>query len=122
MEREAAALMEQARAALEPVSRLALRAQSEDLEACRPHLERAVRLLEAALAAIRNGGARDGDSRRTLERFCRELKKARVLHEHASAFCDGWMRILAKGLEAGYSPRGAEDWRFQAGRRVSLEA
>jgi hypothetical protein len=122
METAAAALMDQAGAALEPVIRLAVRAQSEDLEACRPHLERAVRLLEAALAAIGNGGARDGNSRRALERFCLELKKASMLHEHAGAFYGGWMRILANGLEAGYSPQGAGAWRFEAGRRVSLEA
>lgn len=80
------------------------------------------RLLEAALAAIGHGGARDGNSRRALERFCLELKKASVLHEHAGAFYGGWMRILANGLEAGYSPQGAGAWRFEAGRRVSLEA
>jgi hypothetical protein len=122
METAAAALMEQARAALEPVSRLAVRAQGEDLEACRPHLERAGRLLEAALAAIANDGGQDRGGSRALEQFRRELKKTRVLHDHACAFYSGLMRILANGLEAGYSPRGAGDWRFQPGRRVSLEA
>jgi hypothetical protein len=122
METTPAALMDQAGAALETVMRLAARAQSDDLEACRPHLERAVRLLNAALAAIGNGGARDHNSCRALERFCRELNKAQVLYEHAGAFYSGWMRILAHGLETGYSPHGAEAWRFEAGRRVSLEA
>jgi hypothetical protein len=122
MESTAAALMDQARAAVEPVGRLAVRAQGEDLEACRPHLERAVRLLEAALAAIGNDGGRDGASRRALEQFRRELKTVSVLHEHAGAFYGGLMRVLANGLETGYSPRGAGDWQFQPGRRVSLEA
>ena len=122
MDATPAALMDQAGLALEPVIRLGARAQSEDLEACRPHLERAVRLLNAALAAMGNGGVRDRNSHRALERFRRELKKAQVLHEHAGAFYSGWMRILAHGLEAGYSPDGAEAWRFEAGRRVSLEA
>lgn len=122
METTAAALMDQARAALEPVSRLAVRAQSEDLEACRPHLERAARLLDAAVMAIRNDGSRDHAGRGALEQFRRELMKATVLHEHAGAFYGGLMRVLANGLEPGYSPRGAEDWRFQPGRRVSLEA
>ena len=122
METTAAALMDQARAALEPASRLAVRAQSEDLEACRPHLERAVRLLDVAVAAIRNGRGRDRAGRGALEQFRRELMKASVLHEHAGAFYSGLMRVLANGLEPGYSPRGAEDWRFQPGRRVSLEA
>jgi hypothetical protein len=122
METAAAALMEQARAALEPVSRLAARAQSEDVEGCRPHLERPVRLLEAAVAAIGNDGGRDRAAGRTFEQFRRELQKASVLHEHAGAFYGGLIRVLANGLEAGYSPRGAGDWQFQPGRRVSLEA
>jgi hypothetical protein len=122
METAPAALMDQAGAALEPVVRLVAGARSEDLEACRPHLERAVRLLEAAVAAIGNGGARDGNTRRALERFRREFKKACVLHEHAGAFYGGWMRVLANGVEAGYSPQGAEAWRLPPARRVSLEA
>ena len=122
METAPAALMDQAAAAVEPVIRLAMRAQSEDLAACRPHLERALRLLEAALAAIGNGAAPDRNSRLALERFRRELKQAYALHEHAGAFYSGWMRVLANGLEAGYSPRGTEAWQFEAGRRVSLEA
>jgi hypothetical protein len=122
METTAAALMDQARAALEPVSRLALRAQGEDLEACRPHLERAVRLLDAAVASIGNDGGRDRAGRGALEPFRRELMKASVLHEHAGAFYDGLMRVLANGSEPGYSLRGAGDWWFQPGRRFSLEA
>jgi len=122
METAPAALMDQAGAALEPVVRLAAGARSEDLEACHPHLERAVRLLEAAMAALGNGGARDGNTRRALERFQREFKKACVLHEHAGAFYCGWMRVLANGEDAGYSPQGAEAWRLPPGRRVSLEA
>jgi hypothetical protein len=121
METAPAALMDQAGAALEPVVRLVVGARSEDLEACRPHLERAVRLLEAAVAAIGNG-ARDGNTRRALERFRREFKKACVLHEHAGAFYGGWMRVLAQGVEAGYSPRGREAWQLPPGGRVSLEA
>jgi hypothetical protein len=122
VETAAAALMDQARAALEAVSRLAMRAKGEDLDACRPHLERAGRLLAAAVAAIRNDGGRDRAGRCALEQFRRELTKASVLHEHAGAFYGGLMRVLANGFEPGYSPRGAGDWRFQAGRRVSLEA
>lgn len=122
METAAAALIDQARAALEPVSRLAVHARSGDLEACRPYLENTVRLLEAARTAIGKDGGRDPASRRAFEQFRRELKKARVLHEHAGAFYGGLMCILANGLEAGYSPRGAQDWRLQPGRRVSLEA
>jgi len=121
METTAAALMDQARAAVEPVSQLAVRAQGEDLEACRPHLECAVRLLEAALAAVGHGG-QDCAGLRALGQFRRELKKAEVLHEHAGAFYGGLMRVLTNGLEAGYSPRGAGDWRFPAGRRVSIQA
>jgi len=122
MDTTAAALMDQARAALEPASRLAVRARSADLEACRPHLERAVRLLDAAVVAIRNNGGRDRAGRGALEQLRRELMKASVLHEHAGAFYSGLMRVFANGSEPGYSPRGAGDWRFQPGRRFSLEA
>jgi len=122
MQRAAAALMDQARAALEPVSRLAVRAQVDDLLACRPDLEHAARLLKAAVAAMGQDAGRDRAGCRALEQFRRELKKARMLHAHAGAFYGGLMRILANGSEAGYSPRGAEDWRFQPRRRVSLEA
>lgn len=122
MDTPAAALMDQARAALEPVSRLALRAQSEDIEACLPHLERAGRLLEAAVSAIRNGAGRDRAGRWACEQFRRELTKATVLHEHAGAFHAGLLRIFAAGWEPGYSPQGAEPWQCPPGRRVSLEA
>jgi hypothetical protein len=118
----AAALIDQARAALEPVSRLAVRAQGEDIEACRPHLERVARLLETAVAAMGTDGGRDRPGGAVLEQFRRELKKASVLHQQAGAFYGGMLRIFAKGLEAGYSPRGADDWQFQPGRRVSFEA
>ena len=122
METAAVALMDQARAALEPVSRLAGRAQGEDLEACRPHLERVARLLETAVAAMGTDEGRNRAGDRALDQFRRELKKASVLHHHAGAFYGGLQRIFANGLQAGYSPRGAEDWPFQPGRRVSLEA
>jgi hypothetical protein len=116
---DAPASVDQARAALESVSRLMQAGSARDLEACRPHLEQAARLLERALAAMREGDAAGWNA---LDLFRRELGKARALHEHAGGFCGGLMRLLAPSAEAGYSPRGQEQLPRLAGCRVSMQA
>jgi len=117
---DAPASISQARAALESVSRLMQVGSARDLEACRPHLEQAARLLEGFLAAMHE--REDAIGWIALDCFRRELGRARVLHEHAGGFYGGLMRLLAPGSEAGYSPRGEEQLPRLAGRRVSMEA
>ena len=119
-----AGLLEEARAALEPVSALALRAGSADLENCRPHLERALGLLEAALAGMRQPAGTGPAVDRPLERFRHELRRATALHEHAAGFYLGWMRVLAGSSGAGYSPREGDalPMLVHSGRRMSLIA
>jgi hypothetical protein len=118
-------LMDQARAALEPVSRLASRAAGSDLEACRPHLEEAVRWLEAAAAALRaEPGRGDPAAAQALAQFRTELQRAQGLHEHAGILAGGLLRILARHAGAGYRPRAGETLPavLPRGRRVSVEA
>ncbi|MBZ5591153.1 MAG: hypothetical protein LAP39_02885 [Acidobacteriia bacterium] len=121
---DAPAVIDQARTALESVSRLMGDGRAEDLQACRPHLEQAARLLERALAAMLNERGRDPAGKNALDRFRREFRKARALHEHAGGFYGGLMRMLAPGLASGYSPRGEEQLPrlVRPGRRVSVEA
>lgn len=117
---DAPAWIDQARDALESVSRLMQDGRARDLETCRPHLERAAHLLERALAAMRHEKSRDACT--ALNRFRHELRKARALHENAGGFYSGLMRLLAPVADAGYSPRGEEELPRLPGRRVSVEA
>jgi len=116
----AAASIDQARTALESVSRLLVDGRVQDLEACGPYLEQSARLLERGLAAMRQGQALGT----VLDRFGHELWKARALHEHAGGFYGGLLRLLTPSEQAGYSPRGEEELPRLAhpGRRVSVDA
>ena len=117
-----ASSIDQARALLEQATGLAIVARPEDLETGHALLERAARLFEGMLGALRNQPVAARAA--ALAGFERELKKVAALYQQAGAFHLGWLRLVEEFSGAAYSPRGGEGLPAlpAVGRRVSLVA